>query len=116
LCVLLWSLLRTGSALPVRTIIASASAVAAEPRMLGVVEEMRETTAAGERLETSLRLGFLRTATGWTPACSRSSELRNDGCSLSDPGLERRWSVLFRGNQVGNVTTAGWLEDRKSVG
>ena len=91
---------------------ASASAFAADPGMLGVIEEVRAETASGERLETSLRLGFLRTTTGWTPLCSQPSELRNAGCSLSDPARDRHWAVLFRGKRVGEVTTSGWLDSQ----
>jgi hypothetical protein len=86
------------------------SSEASEFAALGIVEESLMVGTRHEVLEASLRLGFVSTPTGWRAICrSKPHDNRNETCELSDPERSRKWSVWFKGSEIGEVSTSGWV-------
>jgi len=96
----------------------AACAAASAAPMIGIVEETVQGDFA-HRTRADVRLGFLKTDIGWAAigcnASPKAGPQQWNGLAMTcehfaDPDRPRVWQVTAGGNNLGEITTRGWLD------
>ena len=86
-----------------------ANAAMAAPIILGILEE-RLSGDWGSPLQTSIRVGFVKTGGEWAALnCEESEDASGDACrALGKPEAPVTWSVYYLGKLLGTVRSTSW--------
>jgi hypothetical protein len=102
-------------ALIVASLLLAFDAAQAAPAVIGVFEEISSANS-GSELVSDIRIGFVRTQSGWVSAGCEAKyvgepKLHIECAGLRDPPAA--WTIYDGSNVVGNAKTQGWLNDRQ---